>query len=150
MILKNIIIEKIGKATTIGLAIVFSINIICLVIAIVLEKDTQKSLLVELLTAILGIIAILDIGIGLFLKRKLLEPLFNKNQQPDEKVIEQTIMKTTVILSTICAAIPIYGLVIVILGAVIEYLVGFIIISLAGFLFLRFRPRDFKKLMNYY
>ncbi|RKX18058.1 MAG: hypothetical protein DRP26_05910, partial [Candidatus Zixiibacteriota bacterium] len=106
MISKNIIIEKIGKATTIGLAIVFSINIICMVIAILLEKDTQKSWIIELLTAIFGIIAIFDIGIGLFLKKKLLEPLFNKNQQPDEKMLEQTIMKVTIILSAICAAIP--------------------------------------------
>lgn len=150
MISKNIIIEKIGKATTIGLAIVFSINIICMVIAILLEKDTQKSWIIELLTAIFGIIAIFDIGIGLFLKKKLLEPLFNKNQQPDEKMLEQTIMKVTIILSAICAAIPIYGLVIVILGACIEYLAGFTIISLAGFLLLRFRTRDFNKLMSYY
>lgn len=148
--IKNIIIDNIGRATTIGLAIVFSINIICLAIGVFLAKDTPHSRMIELLAMVLGIIALADIGIGLFLKRKLFEPLFSMNQQPDERMIKQTIMKVTIILSIICASIPVYGLVIILFGATIEYLVGFTIISLAGFLFLRLRPRDFKKLMNYY
>jgi hypothetical protein len=99
---------------------------------------------------ILGIIALADIGIGLFLKKRLLEPLFSINQQLDERVIKQTIMKVTIVLSIICASVPIYGLLTILFGAMIEYLVGFTIISLAGFLFLRLRPRDFKKLISYY
>jgi hypothetical protein len=55
-------------------------------------------------------------------------------------------MKVAIITAAICAALPFYGLAAVIIEGNMNVLVGFAIASMAGFMVLRLRPGDFKKL----
>jgi hypothetical protein len=55
-------------------------------------------------------------------------------------------MKVAIITAAIGAALPFYGLAALIIEGNMNVLVGFAIASLAGFMVLRLRPGDFKKL----
>ncbi|MCP4580675.1 MAG: hypothetical protein GY839_03600 [candidate division Zixibacteria bacterium] len=140
------IINTISKATVIGTMIVFVTNIACLAICFVGTEDKARPEEYGPLTIILGAIALIELGIGFYIKRKLMAPLHAANQTPSDDLLWQVALKTTIALAAICAAIPLYGLVAVIIEGNINAMVGFAIVSLAGFLFLRLRPRDFSKL----
>jgi len=146
MINQNTIISNISKVTIIGTSIVFATNIIFLIIGYIFTKGKNQPETFGLITIILGIIALTEIGCGLFIKRKLLEPLFKAGKTPDENVLRQISLKTTIVLSAICSAIPLYGLVAVIIESNMNAMVGFAIASLAGFMLLRLRRRDFDRL----
>ncbi len=146
MITKNGIIEHLGKATVTGTVIVFLSNIICLAFGYALLQDRGKAQITEILTLLLGIVAIADISAGFFVKKKLLEPLFSNKRSQAEDLLRQIIFKTSVVISLLCAAPPIYGLVLSILGAKIEVVIGFSVVSFVGFMLLRLRPGDFKNL----
>lgn len=146
MINQNTIIHNISKATILGTGIVFATNVICLIISYIHTKEKDQPETFGLITIILGIIALAEIGFGLFIKRKLLEPLFKTDNAPNEDFLWQISLKTTIVLSAICSAIPLYGLVAVIIESNMNAMVGFAIVSLAGFMLLRLRPRDFGKL----
>jgi len=148
MINQNTIINNISKATVWGTGIVFATNVICLLISYVQTKDQGQPETFGLITIILGIIALSEIGFGLFIKRKLLEPLFKADSPPNEDFLWQISLKTTIVLAAICSAIPLYGLVAVIIESNMNAMVGFAIVSLAGFMLLRLRPRDFDRLQS--
>ena len=146
MIDQNTIIHNISKATVLGTGIVFTTNIICLIISYVHTKEKGQPETFGVITIILAIIALTEIVFGLFIKRKLLEPLFKTDDAPNEDILWQISLKTTIVLSAICSAISVYGLVVVIIENNMNAMVGFAIVSLAGFMLLRLRPRDFSKL----
>ena len=146
MITDNFIVAQIGKAAVIGTAIVFSTNIACFAVCYSIVNERQPSSITQILVIILGIIAIADIGVGYFLKRQLLKPVIKPDVPPNEKYLGQVVLKITIIISALSAASAVYGMVAVFLGANFEIMVGFIIVSLAGFMLLRLRPRDFENL----
>jgi len=146
VITDNFIIAQIGKAAVIGTAIVFSTNIACFAVCYAIVNKHQPSSITQILIIILGIIAIADIGVGFILKKQLLKPVIKPDAPPNEKYLGQVILKITIIISSLSAAPAIYGLAVVFLGANMEIMVGFIIVSLAGFMLLRLRPRDFENL----
>ncbi|MCD6162110.1 MAG: hypothetical protein J7K40_06825 [candidate division Zixibacteria bacterium] len=148
MITDNYIIAQIGKAAVIGTAIVFSVNIVCLIVSYAVIKNQEPSGITQLMTIILGIIAIVDIGAAFFLKKQLLMPVLKYDAPPTEDYLSQIILKITIIVSSLCAAPAIYGLAAVFFGAKTEVMAGFVISSLAGFMLLRLRPRDFKNLIK--
>ncbi len=146
MINHNTIIHNISKATVWGTGIVFTTNIICLIISYIHTKGKGQPETFGLIIIILGILALSEIGFGLYLKRKLLEPLFKTDYIPEEDILQQISLKTTIVLAAICSAIPLYGLAAVIIEENMNAMVGFAIVSLAGFMLLRLRPRDFSRL----
>jgi hypothetical protein len=148
MLTDNQIIEHIGRVTPIGLGIVLITNIFCFAAGSLLAKNQTLSPTANLIIIILGLMALADIGAAFIVKKKLLQPLFEPRAFDDANIINMTMMKTTVILSAICAAPPLYGLVVVLLGGKTEYLAGFMITSLVGYQVLRLRPRDFKQLTD--
>ena len=150
MIPRNILVRQIGKAAVIGTAIVFFTNIFCHGAGVLISADRQKTDIAMIITIILGIFAVIDVAAGFVLKKKLLAPLFDPDNPPTEELLAQTILKTAIVISVLCAAPPIYGLVIVFLGGATEIMVGFSIISLGGFLVMRLRPRDFNMILREY
>jgi hypothetical protein len=140
------IINTISKATVIGTLIVFVANIASLAICYILTQGKPQPEGYRPITIILAVIALAELGLGFFIKRKLIAPLFADSQTANEDLLRQIALKTTIVLAAICAAIPLYGLVAVIIEGNMNAMVGFAIASLAGFLFLRLRPRDFSRL----
>ncbi|GEM_PF-1920659 len=150
MIPRNILVRQIGKAAVIGTAIVFFTNIFCHGAGVLISADRQQKDITMIITIILGIFAVIDVAAGFVLKKKLLAPLFDPDNPPTEELLAQTVLKTAIVISALCAAPPVYGLVTVLLGGTTEIMVGFSIISLGGFLVMRLRPRDFNKILREY
>jgi hypothetical protein len=148
MLTENEILEQIGKATPLGIAIVFFPNIVCFIIGSYLLNAPPAVSSVSMLTIILGFVGLADIGAGFIVKKNLLKPLLETNAEIDSNLLSAVIRKTTITISAICAAPPIYGLIAVFMGAQKEHLAAFLIISLAGYLVLRLRPRDFDNLTS--
>jgi hypothetical protein len=146
MLTENEILEQIGKATPLGMAIVFFPNVICFIVGSYLAPAQAPISSISMLTIILGIVGLVDIAAAFVVKKNLLQPLLNSNTAVDLNILSAVIRKTTITISAICAAPPIYGLIAVFMGAQKEHLAAFLIISLAGYLILRLRPRDFSKL----
>jgi hypothetical protein len=147
MLTENEILEQIGKAIPLGMAIVFFPNVICFIVGSYLAPTQAPISSISMLTIILGIVGLVDIAAAFVVKKNLLKPLLDSNSAVDINVLSTVIKKTTITISAICAAPPIYGLIAVFMGAQKEHLAAFLIISLAGYLVLRLRPRDFKKLI---
>lgn len=150
MISENSIIEQISKTAVIGTAIVFFTNIFCFAIGFVIAGNYEQTKTAWILTVVLCLVAVIDISVGFILKRRLLKPLFTPGDLPADNFLSQTMMKTAIVISVLCAAPPIYGLVVILLGAKLEIMAGFSIISLGGFMLLRLRPRDFQRLHKTY
>jgi hypothetical protein len=147
MLTENEILEQIGKATPLGMAIVFFPNVLCFIVGSYLAPAQAPISSISMLTIILGIVGLIDIGAAFIVKRNMLKPLLDSNAEIDINILSSVIRKTTITISAICAAPPIYGLIAVFMGAQKEHLAAFLIISLAGYLVLRLRPRDFSKLL---
>ena len=146
MITRLDIISTISKTAMIGTGIVFGANIACLAIAYILTKEQTPAGGYSLISIILAIIGIIDLIFGFVLKARMLKPLFDKANPPNAEILWQASLRTTIIISSICAALPVYGLASVIIEGNMNIMVGFAIVSLASFMLLRLRPRDFKRL----
>ena len=148
MLTENEIIERIGRATPIGIAIVLFSNVICFAIGSFIAKTASPVSSVSILTIVLGAVGIADIGAAFIVKKNLLKPLSAPGTLVDSNMLAAIMRKTTITISAICAAPPIYGLVAVFMGAQREHLAAFLIISLTGYMALRLRPRDFRKITS--
>ena len=146
MITKSHIISAISKGAMIGTGIVFGINIVCLAIAYVLNKETPSSEEIGIITIILALVGIGDLIAGFILKIKMLSPLFAGDTEVNEGKLWQHTLRATVIVAAICGALPIYGMVAYLIEGNMNTMVAFAMCSLAGFMVLRLRPRDFAKL----
>jgi uncharacterized protein YneF (UPF0154 family) len=146
MITKIDIINIIGKTAMIGTGIVFSTNIACFVVGRILTMDKPEVETLGPVSIVLAVVGIADLVAGFVIKRKMLEPLFNNDPPPDEDTVRRTSMSVTLAISSICAALPLYGMVSLIIDGNMDAMVGFAIASLAGFMFLRLRPGNFRRL----
>ena len=146
MISRQSLIEVISKSAVLGTTIVFTANIGCLAGAYFITKDKGDIAGLGMISILLIIIGLLDLLAGLIIKAKLLSPLFANPEAVDENMLWQTAFRTTVAIASLCLALPLYGLVAVIIDGNMDAMVGFAIASLAGFMFLRLRQRDFRKL----
>jgi hypothetical protein len=148
MLTENQLVEQITKSTPIGMLIVLTTNIAAFAIGYMLGKNNNPTLTTQYISIILAIIAIGEIGVAYMLKKKMLEPVFAQSETINMNTLAQIMTKTSIVLAAICATPPIYGIVAVILGAKTEFVAGFMIISLGGYMLLRLRPRDFGKLIS--
>jgi hypothetical protein len=62
----------------------------------------------------------------------------------DEKLLYKELRNITVVITAMCSAIPVYGLILVILHEKFEVLVFFAAVSLIAYQLFRLRPRDFE------
>jgi hypothetical protein len=148
MLTENEILEQIGRATPIGIAIVLFSNAICFIVGSYFASTATAFSSISVPTIALAILGIADIGAGFAVKKAMLKPVLI-SPNPVDKILLATIMrKITLTISVICAMPPIYGLIAVFLGAQKEHLAAFLIISLAGYMGLRLRPRDFRSILN--
>jgi purine-cytosine permease-like protein len=146
MITRIDIINIISKTAVIGTGIVFGTNIACLAVGHILTKDKPEIEALGMITILLIIVGIADLIAGFVIKRSMMSPLFDRASPPDENTLWQTSLKVTLVVSSICAALPLYGMVSLIIDGNMDAMVGFAIASLAGFMFLRLRPGNFRKL----
>lgn len=146
MITKTDILATISKAAMIGTGIVFGANIACLAISYFLTRNETPKSEYGLITLILAAVGLIDLIFGFILKARMLGPLFDKSNPPNAELLWQTAYRATIIISAVCAALPVYGMASVIIEYNMNTMVGFAIVSLAGFMLLRLRPRDFEKL----
>ena len=146
MITRTDILATVSKAAMIGTGIVFGANIGCLAAGYILTKNKPPVNEPGLISLILAIIGVIDLIFGFVLKARMLEPLFDKSNPPNAEMLWQISLRTSIIISAICAALPVYGLASVLIVGNMNTMVGFAIASLAAFMFLRLRPRDFRKL----
>ncbi len=147
MIFKNDLINIISRTAIIGTGIVFVANILCLAIAYTrANTDAASPERTGVVTIILGVVGIADLAVGFILKKRLLSPLFEKSATPDRAMLWQYAFKVTIVTAVICAALPIYGLLAILIDGNMNAMVAFSIASLAGFMILRLRPRDFSQL----
>lgn len=148
MLTENEILEQIGRATPIGIIIVLFSNVICFIIGSFFAQTVSPVSSVSILTIVLGIVGIADIGAAFFVKSTLLKPILISGTSIEKSALYARMRKTTITISAICATPPVYGLVAVFMGAQREHLAAFLIISLAGYMALRLRPRDFRSIAN--
>lgn len=148
MLTENEILEQIGRATPVGIAIVLFSNVICFIIGSYFVRTVSPVSSVSILTIVLGIVGIADIGAAFMVKNAQLRPLLIAGTPIDKNILSTIMRKTTITISAICAAPPIYGLIAVFMGAQREHLAAFLIISLAGYMALRLRPRDFRNIVE--
>lgn len=140
--LKN---EIIGRSATIGLAIVMSVNVACVVLGYLIGQKIDFGHSIQLLQPVLLLIAIADIGAGFFIKPRLLSNSEIGKVGIDKVSLQKVVDKAAIVLAALSAAAPIYGLLGVFLGMEKRYLVGFVIVSLVGFSILRPRLRDLER-----
>jgi len=146
MISKIDIINIISKTAVIGTIIVFGTNIACLAVGHILTKDKPEIETLGTITILLIVVGIADLIAGFVIKRSMMAPLFDPDSPPNENILWQISLKVTLVISSICAALPLYGMVSLIIDGNMDAMVGFAIASLAGFMFLRLRPGNFRKL----
>lgn len=146
MIYKSDLINTISKAAILGTAIVFGTNIICLAIAYNLIDIEVENARIGVITVLLAIVGIADLVVAFILKRKFLSPLFDQSTQPDRNMLWKHSLKVTIVTASVCSSLPIYGLASVFIDSNMNAMVAFAIASLAAFMILRLRPRDFIKI----
>ncbi len=138
--------EIIGRSASIGLGIIMSANVSCVLVGYFIAGKTTAAMSLELIVPILYALALADIGAGFIVKSMLLKPLYSLTASVDWEVIGKVITKTSIVLAALCSAPPLYGLLLVLLGGEYNHLIGFVIISLVGFMLLRPRVRDLEKI----
>jgi len=137
------IIDQIGKAAVLGTAIVFASNIICFTASRFVPGQTAASPITWLLAVLFAFISVADLVIAFVLKKKLLSPLNSPQSKLGQGEIAAMITRVTIVTAALCAAPPVYGLVVVLLGGKLELMAAFSVVSLGGYMLLRSRLRDF-------
>ncbi len=137
--------EIMSKLSSISLYIVLGCDIAVLIIGyLVAQSAGIMPVRNNLLRNVLFIVAVSELAAMQFVKKLML----SKIKPPAEGLAldYRQLMPVTIIIAVMCSAIPIYGLVAVILGNELEVLFLFIAISLIGYQLFRIRPRDLERL----
>lgn len=138
--------QIISRSASIGLGIVMSTNIACVLVGYLISGKNTAGPSLGLFLPILYALALADIGAGFIIRRMMFKPLYARTAAVDFDDIGKIITKAAIVLAALCAAPPLYGLLLVFLGGKYNHLIGFVIISLAGFTVLRPRLRDLEKI----
>jgi len=101
----------------------------------------------KLLRNIIFFVAVADLAAIYIVKKKMLTRLFDAKKSghsPQPGSPYKELLSITIIITAMCAAPSVYGLVLTILGEKIEVLLFFVAMSLIGYQFFRLRPKDFE------
>jgi hypothetical protein len=111
------------------------------------QTHTEAASSITFVRNVIFFIAVADFIAIFILKKKLLKNVIqssNVNPPPNVGAQYSELLRITIIITAMCAALPIYGLVLVILGEKVEILLLFVAMSLVGYQFFRLRARDFE------
>jgi len=75
---------------------------------------------------------------------KKLDKLIKETPNLSQKLLNKELFNINIIITSMCAGISVYGLVLIEFGEKIEILLLFVAMSLIGYQFFRLRPRDFE------
>ncbi len=134
--------QIISRSAAIGLSVIMSVNLACLVIGHFIAGEIAAGPPLEFIAPLLYALALADIGAGFIIKKTMLKPLYTPGTTGDSESIGKVITKAAIVLAALSAVTPLYGLLLIFLGGKFNYLIGFVIISLGGFTILRPRLRD--------
>jgi hypothetical protein len=83
-----------------------------------------------------------------FIKKTMLAntiKALESTEKPGNIRLQKELLNITIVIASICSAISIYGLILVILGEKFEILLLFVAMSLISYQFFRLRPKDFQE-----
>lgn len=114
-------------------------------------RDAMEPATFNLLLVILVIVSAADLGVALFLKRRLLSGrnIFRRTSPPEETIAESRFLQAATVIYGINLSPTIYGFVLIFLGASIENFLLFVAFTLIGFQLARPRRRDVDRLSRY-
>lgn len=145
------------RTTNLGMVMNLGIPALLFVLAVVfLSPGVSKAALepssFNLIFIILIAVSAADIGVGLFLKRRLLSPqnIFKKASAATEITAEVRFIQAAIVIYAINLSPTVYGFVLIFLGGKIENFLLFVAFTLIGFQLARPRSGDVEKLSQYY
>ena len=109
---------------------------------LIIQSGSSRQTENILVRNILFIAGLLDLASIQFVKRSLLGKILSS--EDIRNITFGMLLKLTLIIAAICAAISIYGLLAVIFGSSLEVLLLFVAVSLIGYQLFRIRDRDLK------
>lgn len=144
------------RATNLGMLMNLGVPAVLFVLAVLFlsgsaPRNAMEPATFNLLLVILVIVSAADLGVALFLKRRLLsgENIFKKTASPEETGTEIRFLQAAMVIYGINLSPTIYGFVLIFLGASIENFLLFVGFTLIGFQLARPRRRDVERLSRY-
>jgi hypothetical protein len=148
--------QALGRTMNLGMLMNVGIPAVLFVLAVVfLSLGVWKAALqassFNLVFVILIAVSVGDIGVALFLKRRLLSPqnIFKEASSATEITTEVRFVQAAVVIYAINLSPTVYGFVLIFLGGKIENFLLFVAFTLIGFQLARPRPADVEKLNQY-
>ncbi len=137
--------EILSKLSSISLYIVIGCDIAVLITGyLIAQSGGIMQARNNLIRNILFIVAVSELAVMQIVKRSMLSKI--KPPAEGRAFDHRQLMPVTIVITAICSAISVHGLVAVILGSELEVLLLFVAISLIGYQFFRIRMRDLEKL----
>jgi hypothetical protein len=148
--------QALGRTMNLGMLMNVGIPAVLFVLAVVfLSLGVWKAALqassFNLVFVILIAVSVGDIGVALFLKRRLLSPqnIFKEASSATEITTDVRFVQAAVVIYAINLSPTVYGFVLIFLGGKIENFLLFVAFTLIGFQLARPRPADVEKLNQY-
>gem|GEM_PF-721466 len=155
--IKEALENALARTTTLGMLMNLGIPAVLFALAVIfLSPGVSKTALepssFNLIFIILIAVSVADIGVGLFLKRRLLCPqnIFKKASSATEIATEIRFIQAAIVIHAINLSPTIYGFVLIFLGGKIENFLLFVAFTLIGFQLSRPRPGDMERLVRYH
>ncbi len=129
-----------------ALYILLSVDFVIIVAGYFIAQSIYSNVGNILIRDILFAVAIFDLLAIFFVKKFTLANALKTHafdQNRDFQQLHKMLLNITLIITMMCSAISIYGLVLVILGEKFEILLLFVVISLIGYQLFRLRAKDF-------
>jgi len=145
--------RALARATNLGMLMNLGTPALLFVLAVVflsrgVSRRTVDLSIFDLIFFILIAVSAADLGVAIFLKRRLLSPqnIFRKSSSSDESIAELRFIQAATVIYAINLSPTIYGFALIFLGARIENFLLFVAFTLIGFQLSRPRPGDVDRL----
>lgn len=134
-----------ARISTLSLYIVLAAGLVSIAVGFwAIESGTGSEVENTLIRNILFLAGITEMAAIQFIKGSLLSKI--RLSPTDDESNYNALLGPSIVISAMCSAISIYGLVVVLLGGSLEVLLLFVAGSLIGFQLFRIRPKDLEKL----
>jgi len=133
-----------ARLTTLSLLVILGVGIAAIGAGYtILQSDVYPAKENTLIRNILFLVGLMDLAMVQFLKRKLLSDISLSPSDNEQNL--QVLMPVTLVITALCSAISIYGVVAVFLGSSLEVLLLFVAVSLIGYQLFRIRAKDLER-----
>jgi hypothetical protein len=141
--------QVLARLSLLALYILMGADIVIVLAGYFIDKGVNRSIVAEpvMIRNVLFLIAICELAAMHFIKRSMLAKVATRGSAAPaagKEVPYAILVNITLVMTAMCSAISIYGLVALMLGSRFEVLMLFVAISLIGYQLFRLRPRDFR------